>query len=205
MRTDVASWVVTLVMLAASAPAAPPTDGALKTANRLRAEEKARTKGLGGGSPMVIPAAAFATNGNYDDTIFIHPFEGYIRGKSGTDGCVQAPLYLPQGAEISEVYASILDNDAGANAFVALMRSDNTAYHDSDELAYMTSISASSSMQAVFDSTINHHIVRLPRYHYYIQTCLPSADIRLFSVRVYFNDSELFSDEFESGSMSAWN
>jgi hypothetical protein len=188
-----------------SNPAGAITKEVQELADRLRADEAATTKSFGGGSPLVIPAAAFSTNGNYDDTYFFHPFEGSMRGKSSTDGCVQAPAYLPRGAEVFQIYASILDEDAGSDVYVSLMRSDNYAYHDADLMANMHSNGSSGTIQAVFDETVAHPSISLPRYHYFVTMCLPSADTKLYSVRVYFEDSEIFSDGFESGTASAWS
>jgi len=115
--------------------AKPVSPLVLELAAQAREAELESAKGFGGTSPLVIPAAAFTTNGNHDDTYFFHPFNGAMRGKSSTDGCVQAPVYLPQRAQIFQIYASILDEDSGADVWVSLMRSDNLAYHDADEMA----------------------------------------------------------------------
>jgi hypothetical protein len=184
----------------------PVSPLALELADRAREAEIESARGFGGSSPLVIPAAAFTTNGNYDDTYFFHPFNGAMRGKTGTDGCVQAPVYLPQGVQIFQIYASILDEDAGADVWITLMRSDNLAYHDADEMARCHTNGSSTMIQAIFDETINYPDVSYPRYHYWVATCLPSADTHLYSVRIYFqDDSEIFSDSFESGDTSAWS
>jgi hypothetical protein len=179
---------------------------AQKEATRAREAELESTKSFGGSSPLVIPAAAFATKGNSDDTYFFHPFNGAMRGKSTTDGCVQAPVYLPYLAELFQMYASILDEDAGADVYVTLMRSDNTAYHDADPMASTHTNGSSSTIQTPFDETIDDPVISYPRYHYWVELCLPSANTQLYSVRLYFTDAEeVFSDSFESGSTSAWS
>ena len=184
--------------------AKPVAPLALEEAARARDAEVESAKGFGGGSPLVISAAAFTTNGNYDDTYFFHPFNGAMRGKSSTDGCVQAPVYLPRGAKIFQIYASILDEDAGSDVYLSLMRSDNLAYHDADEMASANTNGSSSTIQTPFDETISFPDIDYPRYHYWVGLCLPSADTQLYSVRVYFDDSEIFSDSFESAGTSAW-
>jgi hypothetical protein len=185
--------------------AKPVSPLAAELAAQAREAELESAKGFGGGSPLVVSAAAFTTNGNYDDTYFFHPFNGAMRGKSTTDGCVQAPVYLPQGARVFQIYASILDEDAGADVWVNLMRSDNLAYHDADEMASAHTNGSSGTIQTIFDETISYPDVSYPRYHYWVHMCLPSADTHLYSVRIYFTDSEVFSDTFESRDFSAWS
>ena len=205
MRTHTISLVLIVLGFTLVSAAAPPTADVLENAARLRADEDATTKDFGGSSPLVIPAAAFATNGNYDDTYFFHPFEGSMRGKSATDGCVHAPAYLPQGAEVFQVYASVLDEDAAADVYIDLKRSNNYAYHDADTMASAHTNGSSSVIQSIFDESISHALVSYPRFHYWVQLCLPSADTKLYSVRIYFVDNEIFSDGFESGGVTAWN
>jgi hypothetical protein len=190
---------------AARSAAVPLSQEVLEAAARARQSEQESSKGFGGGSPLVVPAAAFATNGNHDDTYFFHPFQGHMRGKSATDGCVQAPVYLPRGARVFQLYASILDDDSGADVYVTLMRSDNFAYHDADTMGSTHTNGASDSIQTPYDQTIQHPDVEYPRYHYWVSMCLPSADTKLYSVRIYFTDSEIFSDSFESGDTGAWS
>jgi hypothetical protein len=206
-------WTAALIVLVAGTvsggdlwpPMAPPSsaEALAAAAAALQAEQEA-TKGFGGSSPLVVPAAAFATNGNYDGTYFFHPFEGHMRGTAATDGCVQAPVYLPRGAEVFQIYASILDEDAGADVYLSLMRSDNFAYHDADTMAAAHSNGSSSVIQSIFDETVQYAGIEHPRYHYWVALCLPSADTKLYSVRVYFNDTEIFSDSLESGDTGAW-
>lgn len=206
MRTHTTCFVMAMVAVVPFALATSPTIEVLENAVQLRAEEAMTTKGFGGDSPMVISAAAFATNGNHDGTYYYHPFEGHMQGKSTTDGCVQAPLYLPEGAEISQLIASIIDEDSGADVYVSLMRSDNYAYHDADTLGTANTGGSTASMQTPSDTTISHPLVTYPRYHYWVQLCLPSMDTKLYSVRVYFDDGgQIFSDAFESGGTSAWS
>ena len=84
------------------------------------------------------------------------------------------------------------------------MRSDNLAYHDADEMASLHTNGSSGTIQTPFDETISYPDVSIPRYHYWVDLCLPSADTHLYSVRVYFSDSEIFSDSFESAGTTAW-
>ncbi len=55
---------------------------------------------FGGGSPLVIPAAAFVSDGFQPDSLFFPFGGGYFQGDSANYGCITAPAYLPHGATI---------------------------------------------------------------------------------------------------------
>jgi hypothetical protein len=133
------------------------------------------------GSPLVIPAAAFSSDGSDPDGFFFN-FAGYLDG-NGT-ACLKAPAYLPDGVTVTDLYASLYDNST-SDIFVTLRRVDVSS-GTSDNLAEVSSTSASSSIQSRQDNTINYADVSYPLYAYYVTTCLNSVDHRLYSVRIYY-------------------
>ncbi len=78
-------------------------------------------------SPLVIPAAAFTADGSNPDSMFFPFSGGYFQGDTENYGCMVAPAYLPQGAEITDMFASVYDDDAVFNLSVTLRRVDNFA------------------------------------------------------------------------------
>ncbi len=141
-----------LVLLVSAAPAAdtstvpcePSVAGeaqVLKPADpaAVARELEMASKGIGGTSPLVIPAAAFASKGNSAGSSYFQMFSGYLQGSSLAGGCVQAPVYLPQGVEIVSLYASLYDNDPTNNVYVTLTRASNGGYHDSNDMAWLNS------------------------------------------------------------------
>lgn len=152
----------------------PPADGA------SRGVESAYS------SPLVIPGADFRSDGFDPDSTFFSFGSGYARGEN-VNSCMMAPAYVPNGATIEEVYASVYDNDAtsGVNIWVKLYRVSN--YSGAvDTMANMETMSESSSVQVMSDTSISYPNVQYPDYSYYVGVCLESSDTRLYSVRIYY-------------------
>lgn len=161
-------------------------------------------KGFGGPSPLVVPAAAFTTKGNDASSHKFELFFGYLAGTNSSGGCVQAPVYLPYGATVTEVHASVIDNDDANNIFISLLRRSNYDHNAVDEMAFMQSTGQSSSVTTIGDLAVSNPFIDFPQYSYYLTTCLASSTTRLYSVRVYFLQP-LFADGFESGETWVWS
>jgi hypothetical protein len=138
------------------------------------------------GSPLVIPAADFRSDGLDPDSSFFFFSGGYLYGEH-SDTCLMAPVYLPDGATIEEVYASVYDNDSnsGVNLWLKLYRVNNYS-GSSNILAAMETASESTNLQVIADTSINYPTIVHPDYSYYLGVCLESANIRLYSVRIYY-------------------
>jgi len=132
--------------------------------------------------PLVMPAAAFSNAKAPADPFDFSYTGGYVRGGYA---CVSAPIYLPRGARVSEVYASLYDNDAGGGARVYVYRVDNFS-GTTTEMSYLGSTGSSATIQVVGDPTINAPEVQYPDYTYYAFVCLDSVNTRLYSVRIYY-------------------
>jgi hypothetical protein len=133
-------------------------------------------------SPLVVPAADFTSDG-YDPDGFHFLFDGgYVDG-TGT-ACLKAPAYLPNGATVVSVYASLYDNwpdtDIGVN-----LRRVNTVSGASSLMGTLWTDGASTSIQSVGDTSIDGATTNAT-YAYYLTTCLNSAQHRLYSVRIYY-------------------
>lgn len=134
-------------------------------------------------SPLVIPAAAFSSDGDAEGTYYFWFSGGYVSG-TGTYGCIKAPAYLPNGATVTEVYASVYDNDGTDNLWIDLMRV-NRLDGVTDTMASPATSGSSTDIQQISDTSIVEPLIDYPNYAYYVTTCLPS-DMRLYSVRIYF-------------------
>jgi hypothetical protein len=137
-----------------------------------------------GTSPLVIPAAAFSSDGFDPDSMFFSFWEGYLRG-GNINTCVKAPVYLPKGAKMIDMWTSVYDNDAAASMWVRLYRVDNFT-GVVDEMAYVGTSGAADYIQTPWD-WIDYALVTYPQYSYYVGSCMESSDNRLYSVRIYYN------------------
>lgn len=137
-------------------------------------------------SPLVVPAAAFREDGHdYGPTNYFFSFSGgHLRGGYT---CQQAPVYLPDGAVVDEVFASVYDDDAASSILITVYRvNKNTGA--TDTMAGMSTSAAfnSTDIEILDDASISQPEIDYPTYAYYVSSCLGSNDIRLYSVRFYY-------------------
>lgn len=142
---------------------------------------------FGGGSPLVIPAAAFTADGLNPESSFFPFGGGYFQGNTENYGCRVAPVYLPNEAEINEMFVSLYDNDPSYNITIKLYRVDNFT----GSVVTMGTVGTSGSdafagIQVLNDDTLSEPLVLYPDYSYYLTTCALSSNIRLYSVRLYY-------------------
>jgi len=135
-------------------------------------------------SPLVIPAADFSSDGSDPDGFFFSFSGGYVNG-DGT-ACLKAPAYLPKGAHVTSVYASLYDNASG-NVTVNLRRV-NRSTGATNVMAAASTSSNSTSIQNRSDTSINYPDVSYPTYAYYVTTSLYHANHRVYSVRIYYTE-----------------
>ncbi len=69
---------------------------------------------------LVVPSAEFRHDGNIPDMGFFSFLGGYWVGETSANPCFMAPVYLPRVGTISEVWATIYDNDAGLDFWLNL-------------------------------------------------------------------------------------
>jgi hypothetical protein len=175
---------------------------ALAHADRATASQKSANtaaqpsnQGFSGGSPLVIPAAGFSSDGidpgNYIFWFANGAVEGVDSPPTGYAPCLKAPVYLPQWAEVYQFWASIYDNDASYNVGVSLRRVDNYS-GVSTIMASVNSSGASTDMQSVGDYSIDEDTIYYPDYSYYATVCLNGSATKLYSVRVWYLKHDVF-------------
>lgn len=150
-------------------------------------------RAFSGGSPIIIPAAAFTSDGNIPDSSFMYFYGGYIRGAATGYGCVEAPVYFPTPAMVVDLFASVYDNDPVSGLTITLRRVDNFSGTTAILAEASTSTTgASTNILVLNDYTIEFPIINYPQYAYYLTTCLTSANMRLYSVRLYYQAFDTF-------------
>jgi hypothetical protein len=138
-------------------------------------------------SPLVIPAADFTSDGTFPSGYRFDATLGYLRGTGVLGTCLMSPVYLPHGATVQEVNASVYDNDSNARIIVTVYRVNNTTAQVNEVAAMSTSIvSAMNQVRVIGTTSINHAVISYPQYSYYVATCLDTAAIRLYSVQIHY-------------------
>ena len=155
-----------------------PTDQSSGVADTLADEPQS----VGSPSLLVVPAAAFSSDGSDPDGFFFSFDGGYV---DGTDtACLKAPAYLPSGATVVAVWASLYNNTT-VNVMVHLRRV-NVFTGASDVIATLSTESGDTAIQQRGTTAISHPEVDYSEYAYYVTTCLNYANHRLYSVRIHY-------------------
>ncbi len=173
-----ACLVVATALLLAVAPATAADDGNQGPAGPSKSW----------GSPMVIPAAAFSTDG-VDPEGHYYDARGFLNG-DGSDNSMVAPVYLPEGATLNKIVAYVYDNSdscgANANVHVYLNRNhlSSAAY---EVIGYTGSSGASGSPHPIEDDTIDGGSVNNLVYAYWLHLNMCSTAHELYSVVIYYS------------------
>jgi hypothetical protein len=161
-------------------------------AAEIEAEDEIGVRGYG--SPLVIPAADFRSQGDNVEDYNFYPSDGSLYEDGGTTVCMQAPVYLPDGATVTGFYGYLYDNTASASVDLTLYRVRNQ-YGTQDEMAYVSTDGLAEIDSILYreDTSINEPLVS-DLYSYFIYTCFESdggSDIRIYAARIFFTE-ELF-------------
>ena len=162
-----------------------------------------QAKDFPGGSPLIIPAAAFNDTG-LNPTGSTFNTNGFIGGGSSTT-CFMAPVYFPDGARVTYMAATMADM-AATDMKVALVRTSNASYRFAAEMASVTSNGdlGPPPIAVTRDTAdISLEVVQYPEFSYYLFACLASFEFQLHQVELRYLDEFIFADGFESGARSA--
>jgi hypothetical protein len=137
-------------------------------------------------SPLVIPAADFNRDSNTSNYFF--SFAGGSFGSGNNGGCYMAPVYLPAGVTITDLFVSVFDNDPSANAFFQLRRKEKTTTVSSEVLTTLSTSDQSIDPQILGSNTISEPIVSND-FTYYLTTCMfPSQSdaLRILAAWIFY-------------------
>lgn len=137
------------------------------------------------GSPLVVPAAEFAYSG-LGSTYRFELTQGYVRGGPG---CGMAPLYLPNRVRVTEVWASLYDNDGAADrdTWVYVYRLNHFT-GATQLMAFLSTAGRApwTGIASVADITIDYAKIDHVNYSYYAYGCVQSANTRIYSLRLFY-------------------
>ncbi|MGD8794177.1 MAG: hypothetical protein PVF47_16620 [Anaerolineae bacterium] len=149
-------------------------------------EEQLNTAATGSAF-LVLPPAAFSSDGDIPNGFFISPNQGYFFGRVDFGACVVAPVQLPAGVTISSFEVRLKDSNSNAYEWFSLYRTDLET-GTSQEIATVTSPSGVTWGMAVFvDDTITYPVVS-DMYAYSIHTCTRPS-IYVYSVRIGYGST----------------
>jgi hypothetical protein len=151
----------------------------------------ARTAGYG--NPLTIAPAEFTCNGMNCDGYFNSSSGGAISGNCNAsapgDMCeVVTPVYLPDNATISSVYAIIRDNESSSASpdIYFWMKRVNRLDGTNDTMSYLVSSGASTNVRVIYDTDVQYPVIDYPDYSYYVAMRLQSTQHQIYGVLIYY-------------------
>jgi hypothetical protein len=139
-------------------------------------------------SPLFVPAADFRTDGLYPEANF-YSTGGYWTGDDLGGVYMMAPVWLPDGADISTVWLLAVDDDSTCSSddiTMWLQRVDN--YTGAvDSMAVMSTSGASPSMQTPHESNPTHPVIDYPGFAYWLTVRICSTDHELYGAMIIFD------------------
>lgn len=140
-------------------------------------------------SPLIIPAAAFTADSNTRQWFF--GFNSAYLYPTGSTYCGTAPVYLPDGVEVTSFVGYVYDNDAGPSVTenVYLYAKPLGTTTGSTTMASVETTTQSSDIQALADASIASAVIDNSRYTYHLGVCLwgTNGNLRFYAARLDFN------------------
>jgi len=158
------------------------------------------TETPGGNSPLVIPAAAFTTDGDNPSAYWTSG--PYLRGGVGVR--VRATVNLPHLSRITGVSLVARDESTSRDVHVQLKR---TPVGVMSETTTITDLQTSGSDWRLVYPTASHvdTDVDTACNSYWLEAVLDSTLLRLYSVHIHYTNNLVFGDCFESADTSRWD
>lgn len=141
----------------------------------------------GGGSPFMIPAAAFRPDSNNRQWGFGFTYAFlYPAGVSGY--CGIAPVYLPDGARVTRFTGYLYDNDGQNSVNVYLYAKPLGSEASSTSMSLLTTSTNSTEIQTQSNWSITQPVIDNSRYVYHIGVCMwgTSDVLRFYAAKIDF-------------------
>ncbi|MBN1669149.1 MAG: hypothetical protein JW862_18790 [Anaerolineales bacterium] len=139
-------------------------------------------------STVVVPAAAFHSDGWDPDGSTLSFPEGFLIGTLDTRGCVTAPVHLPPGVRLTGFSSWVFDHDDELDLYIRLRRIDLSS-GEAAEIAAVHTEEERKSIQELFSEPLSQPVGR--HQAYYLTTCMYTDHLRLYSVVVYYEYASL--------------
>ncbi len=136
---------------------------------------------------LVLPPAAFTSDGNDPDGFFYSFSGGYLKGRGAIGACLLAPVNLPVGVEITGLEVRLNDNNASSHAWFDLYRI-NLETGSAQVIASVSSPTGTTGgVVPLVDSTVTYPVVS-DMYAYQLCTCI-WPDIYAYGARIGYRHS----------------
>lgn len=188
--------VVALAAAEASAFDPASTESSAVNLTTGEAQEVAINLGKAYGSPLLIPAAAFRSDGVNPSQLQYDANLGMLRGQDSENAFAVAPIYLPEGATVASIMASIFDGLDGTGAGcedpdqqdlgVWIFRVTNNTGEVST-MAFFGTTGLNAAIQHPLDSSVEYPMVEYPEYAYYAATRVCHSAHAFHNLQIWYS------------------
>ncbi|MBN1640597.1 MAG: hypothetical protein JXA09_05115 [Anaerolineae bacterium] len=123
-----------------------------------------------GTSYLVLPAAAFSSDGVDPDGFFFSFGGGYLVGTAESGACLAAPVRLPAGTTVVSLEVFLLDSNNSNQEWFDLYRVELATGSTATLATVSSPIGTTGSVVKLVDDTVAHPEVS-DAYAYYVATC----------------------------------
>jgi hypothetical protein len=171
----------------ALAPAGPNSNERPATPPNAAELEAASTTAASGSGYLVLPPAAFTSDGLIPDGFFVYFGGGYFVGQVESSACVLAPVNLPAGVQITSLEARLDDQNSDAYEWFDLYRI-NLQTGNAEIIASVSSPTGTTGgVVSLVDTTITSPEVS-DMYAYQLCTCTRLA-IYVYGARIGYTST----------------
>lgn len=167
-------------------------------ARMTEGEFKAMAESLGKayGAPLVVPAAAFRSDGINPDQLRYQGNLGILQGQDAENAYAVAPIYLPEGVTVTSVQASIFDGFLEGGACDGVGKEDAAAWifrvvnstGETQQMAFFTTSGSSASIQHLMETSIDYPVTAYPEYAYYAVVRLCHSAQAFHALQVFYTE-----------------
>lgn len=158
-------------------------------------------------SPHIVPAAAFSADGANPDSLFFPFGGGYFQGDAENYGCMVAPVQLPDGSTVDNLFGYLYDNSGTFNFSLDLRRRRNDLTSGGQTMASVATSGSSASVAIVGDTSVANAVIDNDLYSYYLTTCVLDGNMRFHAAWIFTepadnvftvsgSDAQVFVDSF---------
>jgi len=140
--------------------------------------------------PYIVPAAAFTSDGFDPDSHFFNFFGGFIKGTDAAYGCMVAPVQLPDGATVVNLFGYLYDNDDTRDVELALRRQPNSTTASGETMASVSTTGDFTHVQIPGDTTVINEVVNNSSYSYYLTVCVGSELTQLHAAWIFVEPAD---------------
>lgn len=144
---------------------------------------------------LLVPAAAFRSDGINPDQLRFGASGGILQGQNSENAFAVAPIYLPDGATISTIMASVFDGldisgvgceeASQQDVSVWVFRIKNSTA-DPSQMAFFATTGLDEDIQHFLETSVDYPTIEYPEYAYYAVVRLCHSAHAFYNLQIWY-------------------